>query len=153
MKKILFATIMVSLIVVTVFHVNAVSIKKQSTEDEEKTGGYTIEVYTIDGKWYGTPDEGCPFVWVNLRSVCGTINRTEKSSISAHAYFSGVPEGLEYTVSGWKRGWKSYREKWVSKTRVNLFMTETDSYAKNVYNPFLDNFPLLKQKLQHRICL
>lgn len=75
----------------------------------KQTLNVTFEVNIIDGKWYRTPDEGCPFVWVRLRSVCGTINKVDNSGLFSTKYFYGLPEGLEYTVSVWKSGWKSYR--------------------------------------------
>jgi len=145
MKKVWIATLMVALMMATVFHVNAVCAQKQLTVEEGTSDTYTIYVWVYDARFPPQETLGLPFVKVTVRSMGGTVNKVRITGIFGRCHFNNIPKGYELTIKAERRGFYQKDVDWWSETQVVIKMFPNGTPVKN---PFINQFPLLKQLLQ-----
>jgi len=148
-KKVLLASLMVTLILATVFHVNAVSIQEQTPVDEETSGTYDLRVNVIDEYWWPKLIGGIDFAKVVVTHEDDpNFKRVGFSFLPYTGSVFQIPKQYEYpTLNAYKLGWEQIDVHWHSKKEVDIIMSYTGK-PRTVNNPFLDNFPLLKQLIQ-----
>lgn len=149
MKKVWLASMMLTLILATVFHVNAVSVQKQELLDEETLDIYKLVVYVIDWDWWPSLHGVIPFARIVITHEDNpNFKRVGYSFLQFTGTVFQIPKQYEYpTVNATKRGYEQIDVHWHSKKEVDIIMVQTGK-PRTVNNPFIDHFPLLKQLIK-----
>ena len=153
MKKVLMATLMVGLMLATIFQTgfsaDAISIQNEEIKDEEPRNGYKIIVTMFEDSHLPYPPSANGPIKVILRSTTGCIYRT-KWSLFAQCSFN-VPDGYTYTINTESLFWKLVKVEWQSYDWVVLRMERRPFPPNSINKPFIDYFPLLNLLLQRLI--
>ena len=146
MKKVLLATLMVALMMATVFHVNAVSVQKETLLDEETTGKYklNIVVFIHDIVPIIPPIFPCKVVVTHEDNPSFRIVEKKWGG-----YFSiKIPEEYKYPdVNVYHRGYEQKHTHYPSYNKLHIYIRWA-GIPRTLNNPFINRLPILNQLLQ-----
>jgi len=149
MKKVLLASIIIFIILSTVFQVNALSVQKQEAINKETSDTYELLVYVIDSDWWPDLIGVIPFAKIVVTHEDDpNFRRVGFSFLPYTAAVFQIPNHLEYpTVNAYKPGWKQVDVQWNTKKEVDIIMSHTGN-TRTVNYPFINKFPLFNLLLK-----
>jgi len=155
MKKVLLASIMVTILLATALHVNAVSVQKQESLNEETSGTYDLKVWVFDEYFWPSPVGGLSFAKVVITSKDNpNFKRVGYTGIFGIWHFS-IPDEYEApTVNAYKSRYEQTNVLWINENEVDILMKYTGK-PRTVNTPFQwflqqhpNLFPILRLLLQ-----